>query len=120
MTDNEIIKALEKCSYHQTMRACFKCPLENNEDCKDNLQKYALDLINRQKAEIERLTICRKEEVEKLMSATDKVIAEAKTKAINEFADKLLDKAISTRNYFEIKSLVQTVKEEMAGDSDDV
>ena len=53
MTDNEIIKALERCS---TSYNCGDCPYYcNAEDCPDPLMNDALDLINRQKAEIERL-----------------------------------------------------------------
>ena len=53
MTDNEIIKALERCS---TSYNCGDCPYYcNAEDCPDRLMNDALDVINRQKAEIERL-----------------------------------------------------------------
>lgn len=51
-TDNEIIKALELCSADECW--CDDCPYENL--CTDtDITKFALDLINRQKAEIERL-----------------------------------------------------------------
>ena len=53
MTDNEIIKALE-CCFDGYCEACaFDDDL--NLKCKDNLIENALNLINRQKAEIERL-----------------------------------------------------------------
>lgn len=53
MTDNEIIKALECC-----MNACKECPFKKyGEECAAKLNKCALDLINRQKAEIERLRV---------------------------------------------------------------
>jgi hypothetical protein len=54
MTDNEIIKALERCRYH---RECCFC--NSVEECgnKKNLTISALDLINRQKAEKENLEI---------------------------------------------------------------
>ena len=56
MTDNEIIKALECCSRHGD---CEGCPWENDEcitaEGTSILMHEALDLINRQKAEIERL-----------------------------------------------------------------
>ena len=51
MTDNEIIKALECCNKDD----CDNCPNDFG-NCYANLAGYALDLINRQKAEIERLT----------------------------------------------------------------
>lgn len=56
--DEEIIKALECCISTTTAEACVRCPFNKQKLCdKDQwaLEKYALDLINRQKAEIERL-----------------------------------------------------------------
>lgn len=59
MTNNEIIKALECCIAPN----CGECPIFNNKEirkvpgrCIVTLEKNALDLINRQKAEIKRLT----------------------------------------------------------------
>ena len=55
MTDNEIIKALECCSVNAEGN-CRGCPLLNDySPCGVKLTTNALDLINRQKAEIERL-----------------------------------------------------------------
>lgn len=53
MTDNEIIKALECC--RKPVSDCVCCPVEYGEACFDHLKTLALDLINRQKAEIDRL-----------------------------------------------------------------
>ena len=54
MTDNEIIKALEICeNYKET---CEYCPYDNIRHCADEIRKDALDLIQRQQAEIDRLT----------------------------------------------------------------
>lgn len=50
MTEAGIIKALECCKNDD----CDNCP-NNFGNCYANLAGYALDLINRQKAEIERL-----------------------------------------------------------------
>ena len=57
MTDNEIVKALECCA---NLEACEKCPMGSMEKydidtCEHQIMLYSLDLINRQKAEIERL-----------------------------------------------------------------
>ena len=53
MTDNDIIQALE-CCYSLNLQKCkMKCPLRDKPLCSEWLSKYALDLINRQKAEIE-------------------------------------------------------------------
>ena len=51
MTDNEIIKALECCIDCD----CTDCPCNTREGCKDIDYEAMLDLINRQKAEIEEL-----------------------------------------------------------------
>lgn len=56
MKDNEIIKALECCYDLDSSAICCQCPLHQTEDCRDaylGLQAY--NLINRQKAEVERL-----------------------------------------------------------------
>lgn len=57
MTDNEIIKALELCFAEKgTKQTCGKCPYHKfGELCKVKRDKDALDLINRQQEEIERL-----------------------------------------------------------------
>lgn len=57
MTDNNIIKALECCS---KALGCGKCFFFGDEECKCALIGFALDLINRQKTEIERLKECPK------------------------------------------------------------
>ena len=57
MTDNEIIKALECCNHnHVWQKECFDCEYATFEgQCGNELIKDALDLINRQKAEIDAL-----------------------------------------------------------------
>ena len=55
MTDNEIIKVLECCMQTENISCCAKCSLRDKDYCYSEVSKYALDLINRQKAEIERL-----------------------------------------------------------------
>ena len=52
MTDNDIIKALE--CHADELNACDKCPYRKRK-CSLRLCEDALDLINRQKAELERL-----------------------------------------------------------------
>lgn len=57
MNDNDIIKALECCVGKSLKRyLCMKCPLRDR-DCYGGelLMPAVLELINRQKAEIERL-----------------------------------------------------------------
>ena len=59
MTDNEIVKALECCNIGENWEICEKCPCcidgEKAVDCVQRLHQNTLDLINRQKAEIENL-----------------------------------------------------------------
>lgn len=57
MTDNDIIKALGCCGSETTIMTCGDCPLLDvgKPDCHFLNAKKALDLVNRQKAEIERL-----------------------------------------------------------------
>ena len=56
MTNEEIFEAVKSCSDG----TCSKCPLKDDyedvEECMDRLMCYALDLIERQQAEIEQLT----------------------------------------------------------------
>ena len=67
MTDNEIKKALECCINDD----CDNCP-DTFGNCEHNAMRKALDLINRQQAEIERLDaigtrlsdICTEQDVE--------------------------------------------------------
>lgn len=55
MTDEEIIKALECCG-NITGGSCNDCPMNFVTFCAERVRDAALDLINQQKAEIERLT----------------------------------------------------------------
>lgn len=95
MTDNEIVNALECC-----MGCCCKeCPYDGDaeieaEVCMGRLIVEALKLINRQKAEIERLTYYN----ENLMCANSDIlgrheyyIKEARIETIQEFAERLKD-----------------------------
>ena len=110
MTDKEIITALKCCSvYHR----CSKCEYnENSAICISNLMNDALDLINRQQAEIERLhniLLSFTNEVGtwssrkgydtselSLIPILDKaknIKAEVRAEAIKEFAERLMNKA---------------------------
>ena len=98
MTDNEIIKALECCSTGETYVDCEKngCPLYlgitmgcKYIDKENQLYSDALGLINRQKAEIEKLkgsTI-----VSNIMES-QRIKREAKAEAYKEFAEKMKNK----------------------------
>ena len=86
MTDNEIIKALECCVKTEFISDCAKCEMFAI-DCKDILIENALDLINRQQAEIERLEAQHRE-----MCIGMKVL---KKKAIEKFAERLCNGRVS-------------------------
>lgn len=84
MTDNDIIKALE-CCVHQH---CAECKLSELTFCIDALSKYSLDLINRQKAEIERLTGYN-ENLQTANTALSNEILDIRNATIKEFEEKL-------------------------------
>lgn len=94
-TDEQIIKALECCVKTEFISDCAKCKMFAF-DCKDIFIENALDLINRQKAEIEEL----KTEIERkknqntlLLKKKCKDINTArkiiKSEAIKDFAERL-------------------------------
>ena len=86
MTDNEIIKALECCKCDD----CDNCPNDFG-NCYANLAGYALDLINRQKAEIERLVGVIDKTDAAYFQKVDEV-KRAKAEAVKEFAERLKDR----------------------------
>ena len=93
MEDKDIIKALEWCSQ---LRLCVDCPLRakgyfshSGNACRNALMKNALDLINRQKAQIEHLEDNIKfARGNALLGRVEKIRAEA----IKEFAERLIGK----------------------------
>ena len=91
-TDEEIIKAMECCE-KTTAIGCKDCPLgeerDTGETCVTTLCKNVLDLINRQKAEIEKLE---KGELSKAMTFNSETIKRCVDEAIREFAERLKEK----------------------------
>ena len=87
MTDNEIIKAF-KCCYIDGM--CNDCPAHNKKDCR-GINASVLDLINRQKAEIERLEKDSKrlKKVQMQLDDAMKMYSIIKAEAVKEFAERL-------------------------------
>ena len=93
MSDNEIIKALECCIRGE----CGDCPAERECGCEEYLHQEAINLINHQKAEIEKLSADIKtfENIIKgcFLQATGIDVdpfAEIKVEAIKEFAERLV------------------------------
>ena len=74
MTDEQIIKALEYCSTDVRENTCPKCAFYKKHRCSTLMLNAVSDLINRQRAESERL-------LQKLQ--------QAKSEAIKEFAENL-------------------------------
>ena len=146
MTDNEIIKALEICCKNTNCDGCPLGYLIYQSQCTSELALKSLDLINRQRAEIEEhkseIAILKDSnknlhelyytEREKVKNAKQKVIDIAKalqlaqSKAIKEFAKMLKKKArkqyraalYRVVDTDDIDSLVKEMTEE-AGHEDD-
>lgn len=110
MTDEQIIKSLECCN--RIGGSCNDCPLYCGvSSCIKNLTLNALDLINRQKAEIGRLQTRNDE-----LNILNKTVAQ---EAIKEFAERLKSKLqwdceFSNKLVFEndIDNLVKEMTEE--------
>lgn len=92
MTDNEIIKALECCTSEITREVnCTNCPMLGTRDCMTELKKNALDIINRQKEEIEKLQSDHSS-MQSTLAKMSLVVEQAKQEAVKEFAERLQDK----------------------------
>ena len=123
MTDNDIIKALECCGKNPPV--CHECKYKgkcNRIDCYDYLKRDVLDLINRQKAEIEskndlihRQSDVISEQKEKLES----IYSEAIKEFIKRFEKKIKDVKFTIGQTWEIKSALKEAKKEMVGEEDD-
>ena len=96
MTDNEIIKALECCINDK----CQECPLNKLFCGREVATEYALDLINRQKAEIERL--------KKRLVLAEECIDEIEDAAYRAGSNDRIDEVIEEYN---------TLVKEMVGDN---
>ena len=118
MTDKEIIKALGLCFNinHNAGLNCGECPYKKDK-CSLALYNDTIDLINRQQAEIDRLTNynrCIDAQCRDLLDKEEK----AKAKAIKEFAEKLKDVFVTIDGTFEcweIEEHIDNIVEEMAG-----
>ena len=92
ITDEEIKSSLEVIA---TTRNCNECKIRNCKwgtcNCSQITANAALDLINRQQAEIERLEKIRKAD-NNLITSLNKCYETAKAEAYKEFAEKLKEK----------------------------
>lgn len=90
-TDEEIISSLEVIA---TTCNCNECKIRSGKwgtcNCSETTANAALDLINRQKAEIERL---RGSTIVSNIMESQRIKREAKAEAYKEFAERLNEKA---------------------------
>lgn len=123
MTDEKIIKAMKFCSDTN----CLYCPLLDaplqEKECKSNLIRNALDIINRQNAEIEML-----KGWQDLLKAEKHSLIKAE--AIKEFAERLKEKRylrpMSQAEYFGLceekwvvnVDVIDNLAKEMVGDTE--
>ena len=130
-TDEEITKAVECCS--DPCVICDECPLYCvGANCSSfELHRYALDLINRQKAEIERLKECPKcvyEYDDEVMEycvqgpcPNFKTVEQIKAEAYKEFAERLKNKWFDERYYspdVDFDDFIDTLLKEMVGEEE--
>ena len=106
MTDNDIKKALECCKAHDFIMCPNDCPLLIDEQCSLTMSAEALNLINRQQAEIERL----KAEADMADGYAEALIQTSKTEAIKEF-----ERKIKAHAYY-----IDVPKEHRVVDEDDI
>lgn len=98
MTDAEIIKCLQICStYGGKCTACPAYVKVDRSNCKQVLVG-ALDIINRQQAEIERLT-ARNFELSEKGEKVCVALKNAKSEARKEFAERLLQKKYQSSDW---------------------
>jgi len=88
MTDSEIIKSLERCLSKRSEHNCVSCSFYETDFCYNALFIVVLNLINRQKAEIERL----KKIEANILDVMRENIEQTQAEAIKEFAERLKTK----------------------------
>ena len=116
MTDNEIIKAMQ-CVIGNDVK-CSECTYQKVlpfPSCRRMCAKNALDLINRQKAEIERLSIESETLVTQLKVAYEQIhkLNMAKSETIKEFAEELKNCFAISGDYLDIINIVDNLVKEM-------
>lgn len=130
MTDEEIIEALDLCTQQNGSIPCYDCPCWNygEQKCEGIDYTAILDLINRQKVEIERLKECPKcvyeydgEVMEYCVQgpcSNFKTVEQIKVEAYKEFAERLKENAITKfdwNEYIDIEE-IDTLLKEMVGE----
>ena len=113
MTDNEIIKALECCGNPYSI--CAECPIKDDHGCNEQLAKYALDIINRQQTEIERLQNTINDILDCQPILVERAEKYAKSDAIKEFAERLKEKIDVVYSIKHLKDNIDNAVKEMVG-----
>lgn len=120
MTKREIIKTLEHCKGYLTNNCAICQNVEKYPRCNEFLNEIALDLINRQNAEIEKLKrendFFRKtitENAQRALEVTVEEIEKAKFEAIKEFAEELKNCFAISGDYLDIINIVDNLVKEM-------
>ena len=126
MTDNEIIKAYGCCNLnHDECGGCDNCPCKTEGKCSVrlgfDLEREVFNLLNRQKAEIERLKGLSKHH-RILITELNNGIADAKAEAIKEFAEMvkkyqvmLFNEIYSNKGF---SNAIDNLVKEMVGDTE--
>ena len=104
-TDEEVIKALE--THTDLDTPCYgRCVYENERRCGSRMAKDALDLIKRQKEEIDDL----KDKNEHLVC----IALEARAEAVKEYAERLKERLIAGGIYpVLVKNQIEELSKEM-------
>lgn len=109
MTDAELIKALEICT--TIGESCVECPFFGDEGCNTRLKECFHNLINCQKAEIERLKDSHFEMIDRFRDALANEYLRLCN--YNDFSKLNLEKIFDTLNV-----VYDNLVEEMAGETD--
>jgi hypothetical protein len=108
VTGKKLMATFEYCV---TQDNCSYCPMSGNCPTNYELQKQALDLINRQQTEIERLQSkvnrLKQYDEERDIRLHARLIATAKSEAYKEFSERLLRKATFMRDEETINGVVK-------------
>lgn len=104
MTDNEIIRCLSHCRAGD----CENCKALNVCDATFSFHKEAIDLIKRQKAEIESLKHRKTE-----LQIRNQELQHEKSEAIKEFAEKLRNCFCVSKEYLDIVNIIDNLVKEM-------
>ena len=117
MNDNDIIKALECCSSNRV--GCPECPAYNygSGQCVDEILQHAIDLINRQRTEIERLKAGEYRYI-------GETVQNARIEAIEDFAEKIKEERLAITNaylseFYFYKVIDRIVKEMTEGEQNE-